>query len=578
MRIQLRMLFCAVLALLMTVPSVAAPSLFDDQALVLGTETEDQFPAPPETVRYEVRANAMIPQQSAAERLYYLGLMNGVGTVNGFVDFALDEPMTRLAALVVTARMLGAEREALEAEDTAHPFSDVPAWGAPYVAYFWRTGFLGEGGGQFRPNDPVSADFFLKCMFYLLGENVRAFQPGDAVKLGAEAGLYMTSKKELNRGDAVKIMFRTLNTGAAGSGTVYAHKLIGRGLISYQDAQFLLWEEDAEKTAAYVAQQGYTTQMRLREGRYRITAPDSGRCLNVAVDGANRDYDGVWVTVWEDTGDVTQAFRLDRTEKGTVRLFSSASSGGYNRCIGFYLDRACLFGSKSWWAAEFIPQYSDADGCWRLLYAADPTKALSALDTGNGAAVTLAPLGAEGLVQTWRFTADASAAETPTGYEYALFPSYTVTVTQGAYDDFSHQNQNALDISPSTGSIFAPFTGEIVRIDDGWYRCNTVWLQSTAPVLYADGTVDYMTVVFMHDNDVSDLFVGQIIAQGEYFYDMGVAGGATGAHVHIACIRGKYNSTMGLTGSGDVFVQNALFLAKGTYILIGYGLLWVYVP
>jgi hypothetical protein len=65
------------------------------------------------------------------------------------------------------------------------------------------------------------------------------------------------------------------------------------------------------------------------------------------------------------------------------------------------------------------------------------------------------------------------------------------------------------------------------------------------------------------------------VGQGEYFYDMGVAGGSTGAHVHIACIRGKYNSRMGLTGSGDVRVEKAFFLPDDITVYAGYGLSWI---
>ena len=151
----------------------------------------------------------------------------------------------------------------------------------------------------------------------------------------------------------------------------------------------------------------------------------------------------------------------------------------------------------------------------------------------------------------------------------------TLRVTQGAYGNYSHQKQNALDITTDNRSVYAPFTGKIVRIDRGYSRYNTVWLQSCDKVVYADGLVDYMTVVFMHDNNVSDLSVGQIVAQGEYFYDMGVAGGATGSHVHIACIRGKYSSKMALTGSGDVRVEKAFFLPEDITVYAGYGLDWV---
>ena len=40
-------------------------------------------------------------------------------------------------------------------------------------------------------------------------------------------------------------------------------------------------------------------------------------------------------------------------------------------------------------------------------------------------------------------------------------------VTQGAFDEYSHQKQNALDIQPTNGMAFAPFNAQVVRVDPG---------------------------------------------------------------------------------------------------------------
>lgn len=100
-----------------------------------------------------------------------------------------------------------------------------------------------------------------------------------------------------------------------------------------------------------------------------------------------------------------------------------------------------------------------------------------------------------------------------------------------------------------------------------------VWIESTSKVRYADGTYDYMTLCFMHDNDISDISVGQALTQGEYFYDSGNYGIASGIHVHVAAYRGKYNSTMQV-GNGDINVEDALFLPDDTYVYNDYGLMW----
>ncbi|MBQ9716797.1 MAG: hypothetical protein IJV76_02290, partial [Clostridia bacterium] len=91
--------------------------------------------------------------------------------------------------------------------------------------------------------------------------------------------------------------------------------------------------------------------------------------------------------------------------------------------------------------------------------------------------------------------------------------------------------------------------------------------------LYADGTYDYMTVCFLHDNDISDLAVGQGFTQGDYFYDSGDYGVSSGKHVHVAVYRGEYNGSM-RCGSGDIFAEDAFFLPDDTYVYNGYGLSW----
>ena len=53
-----------------------------------------------------------------------------------------------------------------------------------------------------------------------------------------------------------------------------------------------------------------------------------------------------------------------------------------------------------------------------------------------------------------------------------------------------------------------------------------------------------MTILFAHDNDVSNLKVGQVIPRGTRFYEEGTKGNVTGNHVHIECGKGKF------TGSG----------------------------
>ena len=128
--------------------------------------------------------------------------------------------------------------------------------------------------------------------------------------------------------------------------------------------------------------------------------------------------------------------------------------------------------------------------------------------------------------------------------ERPLYPSPYMRITQG-YMMGTHRDSYAIDDAGSDSGIdfiVAPFTGVIRKIYTS--DANEVWLESSEPVIYPDGTVDYMTMMFAHDNDVSNLFVGKVINRGERFYEEGTKGNASGNHVHMECGRGKF------TGSG----------------------------
>lgn len=128
--------------------------------------------------------------------------------------------------------------------------------------------------------------------------------------------------------------------------------------------------------------------------------------------------------------------------------------------------------------------------------------------------------------------------------EKPLYPSPYMRITQG-YMVGTHKSSYAIDeagIDTGIDHIKAPFTGVIKKIYTS--DANEVWLESADRVLYPDGTVDYMTILFAHDNDVSDLFIGKKINKGENFYQEGRKGNASGNHCHIECSKGK------LTGTG----------------------------
>lgn len=167
-------------------------------------------------------------------------------------------------------------------------------------------------------------------------------------------------------------------------------------------------------------------------------------------------------------------------------------------------------------------------------------------------------------------------------YETAIFPGGVLKVTQGAYGEYnsySHNGQggyyqNAFDLVGNSNYV-APFSGSITKIKTSY---NAVIFQSDDKVYWADGSLDYMSVCFVHDNDISDLYVGKHINQGEIFYQPGVkdpGGYTTGTHLHICVNRGKTNAGLSIF-SGDVRPNEAFFLNSNTSVQQTGGYSWKY--
>ena len=103
---------------------------------------------------------------------------------------------------------------------------------------------------------------------------------------------------------------------------------------------------------------------------------------------------------------------------------------------------------------------------------------------------------------------------TASATENAMFPMEYLNISQGVNNSISHQERLAIDIrGKDTGidAFPAPFTGTVKKT---YGSDHVVWFESNEPVRFADGSIDYMTIMCMRDNDISDLWVGKVIAQG----------------------------------------------------------------
>ncbi len=494
-------------------------------------------------------------RREAARRLAHLGLTAGC---SGDDLRELQTPLLQSDLALITAHLYG------------YPGTDA----GEAAAYLRERNFpyLTE---DYDPDGHADARMFAVWLFPQLsyGYGDPALAAAVAPRAFAHLSLWEGDNRQLFAGDGAKMLYRLLLT-ADRNGRLLAERLVFEGVLREDRVAALLLAASDEETDRYVWDEGLEPEAP-QEGYY-ILSPDGMPeiCLNALMDGADTDRDGLGVTVWRNTADMSQTFRLDVSAEGIVRVYCAASKGGYNRMLGITKKGTlALYRGKSQYAASFRFIYGGG-GIWYMedtetgLFLSVPEGARS------GTAVSERPLMTEGYRQGWRLQLQGAVDED--GFEAALYPSMTLRITQGAYDVYSHGEQNAIDIMTDSRRVYAPFTGTVVRIIPTEIACNAVFLESNAPVLYADGSIDYMTIILMHDDYIGDLHEGDVIRQGQYFYDMGVAGNAVGPHVHVAVVRGRCGKNYRFTGSGNEYAENAFFLLPGTVVYNGYGLQWKY--
>ena len=158
--------------------------------------------------------------------------------------------------------------------------------------------------------------------------------------------------------------------------------------------------------------------------------------------------------------------------------------------------------------------------------------------------------------------------KTKAGYEAILFPMEVCRITQGVNGQYSHQGTNAIDNGGKNSGIdpiYAPVTMKHVWRDSA-KNGNAVFFESVNKVQFADGTIDYATFMFIHDNYIGDYKVGQIFKQGQEFGDEGTAGNATGNHAHIEVAKGRYTKPYIKNKFGVFMLPNSIHPNKAFYI------------
>ena len=170
--------------------------------------------------------------------------------------------------------------------------------------------------------------------------------------------------------------------------------------------------------------------------------------------------------------------------------------------------------------------------------------------------------------------------KTNEGVEVLLFPLPYLYMSQDEGGDFSHAGTLAMDFLGWSGNgriyqapYYAPCSCTCIASTES---ANRIW-QSDSPVLYADGTVDYVTWVQAHDNN--PLPIGTKLNQGDLLGHTGTAGEVTGDHVHFNFAKGTYANWEQVPPNNNWQLKNSIHIYDASYtndtvIVQGYNHPW----
>lgn len=158
----------------------------------------------------------------AADRLYALGLFQGVGTnSDGTPNYDLDRAPNRMEAVTMLVRLLGKYAAAKDGSWSI-PFTDVADWAKPYVGYAFTNNLTsGTSATAFSGTNTVSASQYLTFVLRALGYSSETDFKWDSAwtltdKLGITNGEY-SANSSFTRGDAVIVSSKALDTKMKGS-------------------------------------------------------------------------------------------------------------------------------------------------------------------------------------------------------------------------------------------------------------------------------------------------------------------------------------------------------------------------
>lgn len=164
------------------------------------------------------------------------------------------------------------------------------------------------------------------------------------------------------------------------------------------------------------------------------------------------------------------------------------------------------------------------------------------------------------------------------GVEDFLCPFTDMYITQGSNGQFSHMGTMANDVRGAEPGVrypvYAPCT---IRCYATYPSYGQAMWQSTAPVRFANGRVDFATFCTCHD-DTFDAYPGLVVPQGAQMTNMGMKGYATGVHTHIQISQSAdtawYKNGYGIYQFNNEYDTDDCYFVDNTNIIEGMGGNW----
>lgn len=181
----------------------------------------------------------------------------------------------------------------------------------------------------------------------------------------------------------------------------------------------------------------------------------------------------------------------------------------------------------------------------------------------------------EVLVELFQEEIGNGKEEEETDTQLCYFPMEYLRITQKE-NTGSHRKSLAMDFGGKDAGkdiLYAPCDLKVIRVRD---KANgEVYAESLFPILFADGTKDYLHILLLHDDNSFKLKVGDIIKQHEAFYKEGGMYDGDPSHyanhVHIEAGKGKWKNPIQFKNDVGTYVcenqehlYNLFWLKRGT--------------